>query len=102
MDPFPSVRDRPQVRLSGFLVAGATLVIVLLLVLGAVDVKGQRALLDDSGLTRAGFVARRIAGAAGDGSGLEGVARDLGAQPGQRRGEHLVGMAARPAAATLA
>ena len=49
-------------------------------VLGAVDVQGQRTLLDDGGLTRAGLVARRIAGAAGDGAGLERVARDLGAQ----------------------
>src|SRR5690348_1571179 len=37
MDPFPGVRDRPQVRLSGFLLGGAALVVLLLLILGAVD-----------------------------------------------------------------
>ena len=71
-------------------------------VLGAVDVQGQRTALDDRGLTRAGLVARRVAGAAGDGARRERVARDLGAQAGQRRREHLVGVAAGAAAATLA
>ena len=70
--------------------------------LGAVHVQGQRTPLDDGGLTRARLVARRVAGTAGDGARGQRVARDLGAQAGQRRGEDLVGVAAGAAAATLA
>src|SRR3954469_19100617 len=71
-------------------------------VLGAVHVQRQRTLLDDGGLPRTGLVARRVTGTAGDGAGGERVPRDLGAPAGQRRREHLVGVPARPAAATLA
>ena len=63
-------------------------------VLATVHVQGQRTPLDDGGLTRARLMPRGVPGAAGDGARGQRVARDLGAQAGQRRGEDLVGVAA--------
>ena len=70
-------------------------------VLSAVDVQRQRAPLDHGGLARARLVAGRVARAAGDGARGERVARDLRAQAGQWRREHLVGVPARSAPATF-
>ena len=85
-----------QVGVEGHAVAGVQRV------RGAVDVQCQRAVLDDGGLARAGLVPRRVAGAAGDRARGERVAGDLGALTGQRRGQDLVGVPGRPAAAILA
>ena len=68
----------------------------------AVDDQRQRAGEDDGGLAAARLVHRRVVAAAGGGAGLERVQRDVGALPGQRRGQLLEAVAAALAAAPLA
>ena len=58
--------------------------------------------LDEAGLARAGLVHRRVAGAAGAGPGLDGVAGDLGALAGERRREDLPAVAVGAAGAAVA
>ena len=58
--------------------------------------------LDEARLARAGLVHRRVAGAARAGARLDGVAGDLGALAGQRRGEDLPAVAVGAAGAALA
>src|SRR4051794_15857587 len=70
--------------------------------LGAVHVQGHGAPLDDRGLARAGLVAGWVAGTTRAAPRRQRVPRDLGAQAGQRRGEHLVGMPPGAAAAAVA
>jgi hypothetical protein len=67
-----------------------------------VDEQRQRPGLDDRGLAGAGLVHRRVARAACRGARREPVARELGAQAGQRRAEDLVAVAVCAAAAALA
>jgi hypothetical protein len=85
-----------EIRVEGHAVAGAERVAF------AVDDERDLPALDQRALAAARLVHGRIAGAAGLCARRERVARELGPQPGRRRGEDLVAMATAPALAALA
>ena len=71
------------------------------LMAGAIADERHAPVLDEAGLARARLVHRRVAGAAGTGPGLNGVAGDLGALAGERRSEDLPAMAVGAARAAV-